>query len=101
MLFTPTRVTTEVSPGSGLDVPVTGAVPLQYRSSRIPDSPGSGISGGSWRSSDPGTPDTLTRSVLKEYRPDKEDLQKYSSRIIRQAQALTTFGCPLHEGVLE
>jgi len=50
-------------------------------------SPGSGQQTPSWRSSNPGSPGTIRQFVLGEYNPAKEPIEKYLSRLDRQAQA--------------
>ena len=43
--------------------------------------PGSGSQSPSWHSFDPGSPNTLTAKVLKDYDPAKESLEKNENRI--------------------
>ena len=76
----------EESPGSGQDV--------------LAASPGSGSSA-SWKSSDPGTPTSLSNRVLEHYVPGRETLDRYQDRVRKQAAILSSFGQPLAEGNLE
>jgi hypothetical protein len=80
------RPRAEASPGSG----PPGAA-----------SPGSGTGTPSWKSADPGSPGQLTARVFRGFKPDKETIQKYSERVVRQAKALDQLGESLISGTLE
>ena len=94
-------------PAAGAGVPLTPGLPVEQ-------SPGSGASPtgaanpGSgpatpvppWSSQNPGTPTRLNHEVVKEYQPAAETLERYQTRVKKQAQALENLGEPLGEGVL-
>ena len=42
----------------------------------------------------------MSHEVVKEFRPEKETLEKYQTRVRKQARVLETLGEPLAEGVL-
>ena len=54
----------------------------------------------SWSSQSPGTPNTLSQLMFREYDPEKEVLERFHSRIRRQAAALAAVGEPLAEGTV-
>ena len=65
--------------------------------------PGSGAPShaSTWSSARPGTPTTLTNTVLRPYQPAKESLERRRDRVTRQAAALEKMGDPQGNGVLE
>ena len=88
---TPARRPASVAdPGSG-ELPTGAAAPGAGIASPVP----------SWNSQDPGTPGTLNRMILADYDPEKEVLERYQSRVRRQAAALIALDAPLEEGLLE
>ena len=68
-------------------------------------SPGSGVerppSERSWRSSAPGTPQTLTERILRRFDPTKESLEAYQERVRRMVRALEVLGESLAPDVVE
>ena len=50
---------------------------------------------GSWKSSDPGTPNTLIGMVGRAYDPTAESLDVYQNRLQRQVRALESIGSPM------
>ena len=96
-----------LEPAAGAGVPQTPGPPVEQ-------SPGSGASPTgtanpgsgpatpvpSWLSQNPGTPTRLGHEVVKEFKPAEETLERYQTRVKKQAQALENLGEPLGEGVL-
>ena len=88
---TPSRRPAPVAdPGSG-ELPTGAAAPGTGIISPVP----------SWNSQNPGTPSTLNRRILADYKPEKEVLERYQSRVQKQAVALAAMDAPLEEGLVD
>ena len=80
------------SPGSGIGTATPGILETPRRQVT---QEGLASPGGSWKSADPGTPNTLTGIVGRMYDPTVESLDVYQNRLQRQVRALESIGSPM------